>query len=48
VESWLSDEQLSLFGEKNPVMAELESLDVDSLSPLEALNNLFEWKKSSK
>jgi DNA mismatch repair protein MutS len=39
--------QLSLFGEKNPVLDELESLDVDSLSPLEALNKLFEWKKKT-
>ncbi len=39
--------QLSLFGEKNPVLSELESLDVDSLSPLEALNKLFEWKRST-
>jgi DNA mismatch repair protein MutS len=37
--------QLSLFGAKNPVLDELEKLDVDALSPLEALNKLFEWKK---
>jgi DNA mismatch repair protein MutS len=40
--------QLSLFGAKNPVLEELESLDVDALSPLEALNKLFEWKKKAK
>jgi DNA mismatch repair protein MutS len=39
--------QLSLFGEKNPVLSELESMDVDSLSPLEALNKLFEWKRTT-
>jgi DNA mismatch repair protein MutS len=39
--------QLSLFGEKNPVLAELEKLDVNALSPLEALNKLFEWKKKA-
>ena len=37
--------QLSLFGGKNPVLDELEKLDVNALSPLEALNKLFEWKK---
>ena len=37
--------QLSLFGGKNPVLEELEDLDVNALSPLEALNKLFEWKK---
>ena len=37
--------QLSLFGAKNPVLEELEQLDVNALSPLEALNKLFEWKK---
>ncbi|HEY4721264.1 MAG TPA: DNA mismatch repair protein MutS, partial [Anaerolineae bacterium] len=39
--------QLSLFGAKNPVLEELETLDVNALSPLEALNKLFEWKKKS-
>jgi DNA mismatch repair protein MutS len=39
--------QLSLFGGKNPVLEELENLDVNALSPLEALNKLFEWKKKA-
>ncbi len=39
--------QLSLFGGKNPVLEELEALDVNALSPLEALNKLFEWKKKT-
>ncbi|NTU64528.1 MAG: DNA mismatch repair protein MutS, partial [Chloroflexi bacterium] len=39
--------QLSLFGEKNPVLDELGKLDVNALSPLEALNKLFEWKKKA-
>ncbi len=39
--------QLSLFGTKNPVLEELEKLDVNALSPLEALNKLFEWKKKA-
>ncbi len=37
--------QLSMFGAKNRVLEELEELDVNALSPLEALNKLFEWKK---
>jgi DNA mismatch repair protein MutS len=39
--------QLSLFGEKNPVLEELKNLDVNALSPLEALNKLFEWKNKA-
>jgi DNA mismatch repair protein MutS len=39
--------QLTLFGAKNPVLDELEKLDVNALSPLEALNKLFEWKKKT-
>lgn len=39
--------QLSLFGERNPVLEELARLDVNALSPLEALNKLFEWKKKA-
>ncbi|HTO72572.1 MAG TPA: hypothetical protein VMJ30_02085, partial [Gemmatimonadales bacterium] len=40
--------QLPLFSEPSrphPVMAELEALDVNALTPLEALNRLAEWKK---
>jgi DNA mismatch repair protein MutS len=40
--------QLSLFAGKNPVLEELEKLDVNALSPLEALNKLFEWKKKAR
>jgi hypothetical protein len=29
------------------VLDELEQLDVNALSPLEALNKLFEWKKKA-
>jgi DNA mismatch repair protein MutS len=39
--------QLSLFGERNPVLEELAGLDVNALSPLEALNKLFEWKRKT-
>ncbi len=39
--------QLALFGDvrQDPMMAELESLDVNSLTPLEALNRLADFKR---
>jgi DNA mismatch repair protein MutS len=39
--------QLALFGqqESHPLLTELEGLDVNALSPLEALNRLAAWKK---
>jgi len=37
--------QLALFPRDNPLLDELESLDVASLTPLEALNKLFEWQR---
>jgi DNA mismatch repair protein MutS len=37
--------QLALFPETNPLLSELEELDVNSLSPIEALNKLYEWQK---
>jgi len=36
--------QLALFPLDDPLLKELESLDVASLTPLEALNKLFEWQ----
>jgi len=39
--------QLSLFAPQNPVVDELKSLDVDGLSPLEALTKLYELKKKA-
>ncbi|MDF1498910.1 MAG: DNA mismatch repair protein MutS [Anaerolineales bacterium] len=38
-------EQLRLFPEQGPLMDELKKLDLDVLSPLEALNRLYEWKQ---
>lgn len=38
-------QQVALFPETNPLLDELKSLDVNSLSPIEALNRLFEWQK---
>ena len=39
-------QQLSLFGpEIHPLIEEIKALDVDSISPLEALNKLYELKQ---
>ncbi len=38
-------QQLALFPETNPLLDELKKLDVNSLSPIEALNKLFEWQR---
>jgi len=40
--------QISLFGEKSPVLEELENLQVDSLTPLEALNKLYELQNKAR
>jgi DNA mismatch repair protein MutS len=36
--------QVALFPETNPWLDELGNLDVNSLSPIEALNKLYEWQ----
>jgi DNA mismatch repair protein MutS len=38
-------QQAALFPETSPLLDELKELDVNSLSPIEALNRLFEWQK---
>jgi DNA mismatch repair protein MutS len=38
-------QQVALFPETSPLLDELKGLDVNSLSPIEALNKLFEWQK---
>jgi DNA mismatch repair protein MutS len=38
-------QQVALFPETNPLLDELKSMDVNALSPIEALNKLFEWQK---
>jgi hypothetical protein len=41
--------QLTLFeAEKHPIIEELEKMDVTTLSPLEALLKINEWKKQLK
>jgi DNA mismatch repair protein MutS len=37
--------QMALFPETNPMLDELKGLDVNSLSPIEALNKVYEWQK---
>jgi DNA mismatch repair protein MutS len=38
-------QQIALFPETSPLLDELKELDVNALSPIEALNRLFEWQK---
>ena len=40
-----SVQQMALFPESSPLLDELQSLDVNSMSPLEAINKLYEWKR---
>jgi DNA mismatch repair protein MutS len=40
--------QMAFFNEKSPVLTELEKLQVDSLTPLEALTKLYELQKKAK
>jgi DNA mismatch repair protein MutS len=37
--------QMALFPETNPLIDELKTLDVNTLSPIEALNKLYEWRR---
>jgi DNA mismatch repair protein MutS len=39
-------QQASLFPETNPLLDELEKLDINAISPIEALNKLYDWKRS--
>jgi DNA mismatch repair protein MutS len=41
----LAPQQLALFPETNPLVDELRSLDINAMSPIEALNKIFEWRK---
>ncbi len=37
--------QVALFPETNPLLEELEDIDVNELSPMDALNKLYAWQK---
>ncbi|TLN14034.1 DNA mismatch repair protein MutS, partial [bacterium] len=38
-------QQMALFPDTNPMLDELKELDINTLSPIEALNKLYEWQK---
>lgn len=38
-------QQMALFPETNPLLEEIRKLDLNALSPIEALNKLYEWRK---
>lgn len=40
-----SAQQLVLFPETNPFLEELKLLDINSLTPIEAINKLYDWKR---
>ncbi len=37
--------QVALFPETNPLLDELENIDINELSPMDALNKLYAWQK---
>jgi DNA mismatch repair protein MutS len=37
--------QMALFPDTNPLLDDLKGMDINALSPIEALNKLYEWKK---
>jgi DNA mismatch repair protein MutS len=41
----LASRQLALFPETNPLVDELKGMDINALSPIEALNKLYEWQR---
>jgi DNA mismatch repair protein MutS len=40
-----ASQQMALFPETNPMLDELKALDINALSPIEALNRLYEWQR---
>ena len=41
-------QQMSFFGQKSPLLEELGKLDINSLTPLEALTQLYELQNKAK
>ena len=41
-------QQLPLFGQKPPILEELEKLDINSLTPLQALTKLYELQQKAR
>jgi len=42
----VSAQQVALFPETNPLLDELKKVDINALSPIEAINKLYEWQKN--
>lgn len=40
-----SDKKLALFPQASPLLEELRQLDVNALSPLQALQRLYDWQQ---
>jgi DNA mismatch repair protein MutS len=38
-------QQLALFPDTNPLLEDLQNIDLNALSPIEALNRIYEWQK---
>ncbi len=45
IDARAAKQQMALFPETNPLLQELEKLDLNELSPIEALNRLYTWRK---
>ncbi len=41
----VATKQLHLFSEADPLLEEIRALDLNSISPLDALNRLYEWQQ---
>jgi DNA mismatch repair protein MutS len=41
----IAPKQAALFPETNPLLEELEKIDINAVSPMEALNKLYEWQR---
>jgi len=44
-EDQINNSQLRLFPENNPLIEAFKELDINSLTPIQALNLLYEWRK---
>ena len=44
-ESDFTSHQIKLFPDTNPLLDELHTIDLNSITPLDAMNKLYEWRK---
>ena len=44
----VTPQQLPLLGQKSPLVEEMGKLDIDSLTPLEAITKLYELQKKAR